>query len=214
MFTSNEAFEEALLKLETAFGETLTPDERRDLSAFVSFVEERNALIDLTAAKGADQLVEVFCADAMVLRDRAFVPEGANVLDLGTGAGGPAIAFLILRPDVHAVLLEPLKKRTTFLREAVEKLPSLAGRVEVRDGRIDTSKPVVGAGPFGPFDTAMARATFAPPAWLKIGKKLAPNVVVFLARESVETMPAPKAERRYVLPRTGAPRSIRSYRAR
>lgn len=211
MSTSSEAFEEALRTHEAAFGVTTTDAERRELAAFLCLVEHWNAQFDLTAAKGAEQLAEVFCADALVLKDEALMPKGARLLDVGTGAGGPAIALLILRPDLHAVLLEPLKKRTMFLRTAVDALPSLAGRVEVRDGRVEVNKPrVAGA----PFDVATARATFAPPIWLRVGRKLAKNVVLFLAREAVDTLPPPTEERRYVLPRTGAPRSLRRYAQR
>lgn len=50
------------------------------------------------------------------------VPEGATVCDLGTGAGLPGIVLAIARPDLRVTLVEPLRRRTTFLEEAVAEL--------------------------------------------------------------------------------------------
>jgi len=50
------------------------------------------------------------------------LPEGANVCDVGSGAGLPGLVLAIARPDVRVELVEPLLRRTTFLTEAVEGL--------------------------------------------------------------------------------------------
>src|SRR4051812_49520462 len=57
------------------------------------------------------------------------VPEGATVADIGTGAGLPGLVLAITRPDLRVTLVEPMLRRTTFLREAVDTLG--LGRVEV-----------------------------------------------------------------------------------
>jgi 16S rRNA (guanine527-N7)-methyltransferase len=51
-----------------------------------------------------------------------FVPSGATVCDVGSGAGLPGIVWAILRQDVAITLVEPMLKRSRFLIEAVEEL--------------------------------------------------------------------------------------------
>ncbi len=63
------------------------------------------------------------------------VPEGATVCDLGTGAGLPGIVLAIARPDLRVTLVEPLRRRTTFLEEAVAELG--LDRCEVRRARAE-----------------------------------------------------------------------------
>ena len=50
------------------------------------------------------------------------IPEGATVIDVGSGAGLPGIPLAIVRPDLHMTLLEPLLRRSTFLEETVADL--------------------------------------------------------------------------------------------
>ncbi|MEU8267798.1 16S rRNA (guanine(527)-N(7))-methyltransferase RsmG [Sphaerisporangium sp. NPDC049002] len=78
------------------------------------------------------------------------VPEGAHLVDIGSGAGLPGIVLAIVRPDVRVTLLEPLLRRTTFLRECVDELKLT--NVEVVRGRAEelAGKQV--------FDVASARA--------------------------------------------------------
>lgn len=63
------------------------------------------------------------------------VAEGVTVCDVGSGAGLPGIPLALARPDLRITLLEPLLRRVTFLREAVELL-GLDG-VEVVRGRAE-----------------------------------------------------------------------------
>ncbi|GGL11810.1 ribosomal RNA small subunit methyltransferase G [Sphaerisporangium melleum] len=78
------------------------------------------------------------------------VPEGAHLVDIGSGAGLPGLVLAIVRPDVTVTLLEPLLRRTTFLEECVIELK--LANVEVVRGRAEelAGKRV--------FDVASARA--------------------------------------------------------
>ena len=71
------------------------------------------------------------CAVAVPL-----VPEGASVIDVGSGAGLPGIVWGIVRPDITVTCLEPLQRRATFLEEAVAEL-DLIGRVQVVRARAE-----------------------------------------------------------------------------
>jgi 16S rRNA (guanine527-N7)-methyltransferase len=61
---------------------------------------------------------------------------GADVADLGSGAGLPGIPLAIVRPDLRLTLVEPLLRRTTWLTAAVEEL-GLAN-VVVHRGRAES----------------------------------------------------------------------------
>lgn len=47
---------------------------------------------------------------------------GDRVVDIGSGAGLPGVPLAIARPDLQVVLLDPLLRRTEFLREMVTDL--------------------------------------------------------------------------------------------
>ena len=47
----------------------------------------------------------------------AATPQGATVVDVGSGAGLPGLPLALARPDLRVTLLEPLLRRATFLTE-------------------------------------------------------------------------------------------------
>jgi 16S rRNA (guanine527-N7)-methyltransferase len=51
-----------------------------------------------------------------------WLPQASRVCDLGSGAGLPGLVLALVRPDLQVVLLEPLLRRDTFLREVVSAL--------------------------------------------------------------------------------------------
>ena len=63
------------------------------------------------------------------------LPDEASVADLGAGAGLPGLVLGIARPDLTVTLVEPLERRTAFLREVVDALGLT--RVEVVRARAE-----------------------------------------------------------------------------
>lgn len=64
---------------------------------------------------------------------------GERVADIGSGAGLPGIPLALARPDIHVTLIEPLLRRSEFLRETVTELgldvTVVRGRAEDREVR-------------------------------------------------------------------------------
>ncbi|SDQ23272.1 16S rRNA (guanine(527)-N(7))-methyltransferase RsmG [Quadrisphaera sp. DSM 44207] len=80
------------------------------------------------------------------------LPQGAAVVDVGSGAGLPGLCLALARPDAAVVLVEPLERRMTWLREVVD---DLALPVAVVRGR---AEEVAGTGRVPPADVVTARA--------------------------------------------------------
>ena len=51
-----------------------------------------------------------------------FIPEGVQVLDIGTGAGFPGLIIAISRPEVDVHLVEPMQRRCDWLADVVDEL--------------------------------------------------------------------------------------------
>jgi 16S rRNA (guanine527-N7)-methyltransferase len=63
------------------------------------------------------------------------IPDGADVVDVGSGAGLPGIVLALLRPADRMILLEPMLRRTTFLEECADCLN--LRNVTIRRGRAE-----------------------------------------------------------------------------
>jgi 16S rRNA (guanine527-N7)-methyltransferase len=78
------------------------------------------------------------------------IPIGCAVIDIGSGAGLPGVVLAIVRPDLTMTLVEPMQRRTEFLREVVAELG--LGDTSVLRARADELVGVVSA------DVVTARA--------------------------------------------------------
>lgn len=175
------------------------------IARWLELLVEWNARIDLTAARSDDDLVELMLADALVLAPR--LPDRARVVDVGTGAGAPGLAIALLRPDLAVTLVEPLAKRTAFLRTVVGTLDRTdVAIVSAKGEALATQRPDA-------FDVAISRATLAPAAWVPLGLRLAPSCWTLLARDEPPVVEgaAIADDVAYAWPFGGAPRRAVRY---
>jgi 16S rRNA (guanine527-N7)-methyltransferase len=84
------------------------------------------------------------------------LPESAELVDVGSGAGLPGIPVALACPTVSVTLVEPLARRCVFLQEVVDDL-ELADRVRVVRGRAEEPAVRRAVGTF-PWVTARAVA--------------------------------------------------------
>ncbi|MFK4274363.1 16S rRNA (guanine(527)-N(7))-methyltransferase RsmG, partial [Streptomyces milbemycinicus] len=104
------------------------PPEARDVfgDRFPEAVRYGELLADVGVTRGligpreVPRLWERHLLNCAVLSE--VVPERVTVCDVGSGAGLPGIPLALTRPDLQITLLEPLLRRTNFLREVVELL--------------------------------------------------------------------------------------------
>ena len=107
---------------------------RAKLTRYVEILASRGIDWGLIGPREADRLWERHVLNSLAVE--AFVPLGARVLDVGSGAGLPGIPLALVRPDVTVTLLEPLLRRWTFLCGVIEEL-ELADRMTAQRGRAE-----------------------------------------------------------------------------
>lgn len=72
-----------------------------------------NKIHNLTGAKD-EKMLDDFIFDALF--PVSFLKKYKNLLDIGTGAGFPGMILALALPDTQVTLVEPLKKRSSFLQ--------------------------------------------------------------------------------------------------
>ncbi|NBE82335.1 16S rRNA (guanine(527)-N(7))-methyltransferase RsmG [Micromonospora sp. NEAU-HG-1] len=133
--------------------------ERLDLAAaYAEVLATDGVLRGLIGPREAPRIWERHLLNCAALAER--IPEGASVLDVGSGAGLPGLVLAIARPDLTVTLVEPLARRTSFLVEVVERL-SLTKMVRVFRGRADEA--ATGSTGVGPFSAEIVTARAVAP---------------------------------------------------
>jgi len=164
--------------------------------------------MNLTGAKTEKELREEHVADALPLA--SLLPQGARLLDVGSGAGFPGVILGIVRPDLTLTFLEKNHKKAVFLRTATRETWVKA---KVEEG--DAEQPPTEME--GAFDAVVARAVFPPERWVHIGERfVAPGGRLYaLLAEAAPPRPPEtlvlEASHPYTLP-GGAKRTIAVYR--
>lgn len=92
------------------------------LDIYAEFLVDYNKNVNLTAITAPEEILYKHFIDSILLDKYADIPENANLIDVGTGAGFPSVPLKLFRPDINITLLDSLNKRITFLKMLCEKL--------------------------------------------------------------------------------------------
>ncbi len=159
----------ALQALSSEWGFGAEPEQTASLLQFAALLIRWNQSINLTGAKSIGAVIVEHYPDAHALARRLEGP--ARLIDVGSGGGLPALPLALLRPDLKVHLCEPIAKKAAFLRTAIREL-KLAERVDLETRRGEELAAELAADASRRFDVATSRATFAPEAWLTLGRRL------------------------------------------
>jgi 16S rRNA (guanine527-N7)-methyltransferase len=136
-----------------SLGIDLEPSQISSLTTFVDLLETWNARLNLVGQHERAILVDRHVVDALagVPVAKEIGPE-LRVVDVGSGAGLPGIPFAIASGTREIVLVEPRRKRASFLRAARRVLPTLP--ISVVEARAAEAAALDG----GAYDAVISRA--------------------------------------------------------
>lgn len=161
-------------RIERALGSFELPNVTSEtfsaLRAYCDLAVSWGQRMDLTAARSADELVDLLLADAFAITATRAPSRDERWLDVGSGVGAPGIPLALLSP-IKMTLIEPRTKRVAFLRTAAGSL----GRPDILVRRQRSDELTSGS-----CAVAVSRATLPPPEWLVEGARLATSHVWLL----------------------------------
>jgi 16S rRNA (guanine527-N7)-methyltransferase len=101
-------------------GTFLSDYQLNQFMAYASLLIKWNRHINLTGIRSFREILIKHFLDS--LTPLSYLPDKANLLDLGTGAGFPGLPIKIVRPDQAVTLIEASAKKVSFLKETVRHL--------------------------------------------------------------------------------------------
>jgi 16S rRNA (guanine527-N7)-methyltransferase len=145
----------------TELGVELSDVQINSCLLYLSELKKWNQKINLTAIRDDRDIVIKHFLDSLSFI-KGFAPvEGLKLLDMGSGAGFPALPLKIAIPGISVTMVESVKKKAAFIRHIIRTL-RLSG-AEVSDKRTEelpdsfhSSFDVVTARAFADMETALA----------------------------------------------------------
>jgi 16S rRNA (guanine527-N7)-methyltransferase len=161
----------------------LSDDQIASCLLYLAELRKWNQKINLTAIRDERDIIIKHFLDSFSY-GKGFLPRcGMSLLDMGSGAGFPALPLKIAFPQINVTLVESVQKKATFLRHIIRTL-NLSG-AEVKDVRtgdlpvsLDSSFDVVTARAFAAIENAISEGH----------RFLRPDGVMVLSRGPEETI--------------------------
>jgi 16S rRNA (guanine527-N7)-methyltransferase len=131
-----------LSQLDAVGNAQLPPGARNKLAAYLELLAKWNRTYNLTAIREPEKMVTHHVLDSLAVLLHLEVPNGAkslSLLDVGSGAGLPAIPLAIARPAWRVVALDSSHKKGAFVQQVASEL-ALAN-VEAMVARVEDYRP-------------------------------------------------------------------------
>lgn len=113
---------EPIRSLAEKYGTDLTIDQGNMFDEYMRLLIEWNQKMNLTAITDPEGITVKHFLDSLLVLKSVDIPEGAKLIDVGTGAGFPGIPLKIARQDTKLTLLDSLKKRLVFLEHTLSRI--------------------------------------------------------------------------------------------
>lgn len=120
------------------------------------FMVEYNESVNLTSITEFSEVVVKHFVDSVLPFTMVDIPRESSFIDVGTGAGFPALPLLIVRPDLSGTLCDSLNKRCVYLEKACSLVGIKAEIIHARSEELGRKNREC-------FDFATARAVAAMP---------------------------------------------------
>ena len=92
-----------------------TPQQAEQADKMILFLQNYCKKVNLTAIRDREGIIKKHLVDSVLPLKLAELGEKSRCLDIGTGAGFPAVPWLICRSDLQFTLLDAQRKRTDYL---------------------------------------------------------------------------------------------------
>ncbi|MBF0200143.1 MAG: 16S rRNA (guanine(527)-N(7))-methyltransferase RsmG [Desulfamplus sp.] len=152
---------DTLLGGASELGVTLDMDQAEQMACHAGELLRWNSRINLTAIVEPQDMAVKHFIDSIALIP--WLPDGAKLIDIGSGAGFPGIPLKIANPSLDVTMIDASRKKVSFLSHMIrvlfKKTPSNCTGIEALHARAGqlAMEPEYANG----FDAVLARA-FAP----------------------------------------------------
>ena len=109
-------------------GISLSEEQAKAFVRYYELLVELNSFMNLTAITDPEEVLVKHFADSLspfsaLIKDAPVsVKKGIRLIDVGTGAGFPALPLKIAFPEINVTMLDSLGKRVKFLNEVITQL--------------------------------------------------------------------------------------------
>lgn len=93
----------------------LSEEQERQFLKYYDFLVSENQKYNLTAITSKEEVFYKHFLDSVLPESE--ITENAKIIDIGSGAGFPAVPLKIVRSDLKFTLVDSLNKRVNFLNE-------------------------------------------------------------------------------------------------
>jgi 16S rRNA (guanine527-N7)-methyltransferase len=94
----------------------------KKLREFNEMLIAKNAVVNLTAHKTAEDSWQKNILDSLLFIDEFATAGNSTVLDIGSGGGLPAVPLAIECPNLRITMTDSVNKKVAFLNEVIDRL--------------------------------------------------------------------------------------------
>jgi 16S rRNA (guanine527-N7)-methyltransferase len=120
METEVEQFKSALVRNSAEFGVELQSEHIERQISYYELLLKWNPKLHLVAPCSPEEFAVRHILESLTLLKH--LPANTSVADVGTGAGLPIIPCLLVREDLHGVLIESSERKAVFLNEGLRPI--------------------------------------------------------------------------------------------
>jgi len=100
-------------------GLTIGAGQAEQFMRYLAHLMEWNKTINLTAIIDPKKIIIKHFVDSLAALVATSFPKNGVVLDVGSGGGFPGLPLKIVRSDMRLVLIEPVRKKCSFLNSVI-----------------------------------------------------------------------------------------------
>ncbi len=105
------------LGIVTKYFTDFTPVQLEQLRALEGLYKEWNAKINVISRKDIEGLYEKHVLHSLSIAAAFDLPDGTDIIDIGTGGGFPGIPLAIFFPNIRFHLVDSIRKKLTVIEE-------------------------------------------------------------------------------------------------